>query len=72
MTQRAKSAPLKPLWQLRIRIVLGLPVYFLKRYVLKGLFLKGIYGFAFSLTIAYGRWLKDIKMYERHRLGEGR
>lgn len=67
MTQRAKAAPLKPLWQLRLRIVFGLPVYFLKRYLLKGLFVKGIYGFAFSMTVAHGRWLKDVKMYERHR-----
>ena len=66
MTQRAKSAPLKPLWQLRIRIIGGLPVYFLKRYLLKGLFLKGAYGFSFAMTIAVGRWLKDVKMYERH------
>ena len=68
MTQRAKSAPLKPLWQLRIRIIGGLPVYFLKRYLLKGLFLKGAYGFSFAMTIAVGRWLKDVKMYERHHL----
>ncbi|WP_370338206.1 glycosyltransferase family 2 protein [Parvularcula marina] len=66
MTQRAKSAPLKPLWQLRFRMIFGLPVYFLKRYILKGLFLKGAYGFSFAMTIAIGRWLKDVKMYERH------
>lgn len=69
MTQRAKSAPLKPKWQLVVRIFLGLPVYFLKRYVLKGLFLKGAYGFSFAMTIAIGRWLKDVKMYERHYFG---
>lgn len=69
MTQRAKAAPLKPLWQLRLRIMFGLPVYFLKRYLLKGLFLQGTYGFAFAMTVAQGRWLKDVKMYERHRLG---
>jgi glycosyltransferase involved in cell wall biosynthesis len=69
MTQRAKAAPLKSLWFLRLRILFGLPVYFLKRYLLKGLFLKGIYGFSFAMTIAYGRWLKDVKMYERHHFG---
>ncbi|WOI52793.1 glycosyltransferase family 2 protein [Parvularcula sp. LCG005] len=69
MTQRAKSAPLKPKWLLRLRIVFGLPLYFLKRYLLKGLFLKGAYGFSFCLTIAIGRWLKDVKMYERHYFG---
>ena len=66
MTQRAKSAPLKPKWLLILRIFFGLPIYFLKRYLLKGLFLKGAYGFSFAMTIAIGRWLKDVKMYERH------
>jgi len=68
MTQRAKSAPLKPLWYLRLRIFFGLPLYFLKRYIGKGLFLKGTYGFSFAMTIAIGRWLKDAKMYERHHV----
>lgn len=71
MTQRAKSAPLKPKWLLIIRIFGGLPVYFLKRYLLKGLFLKGAYGFSFAMTIAIGRWLKDVKMFERHHFGGG-
>lgn len=66
MTQRAKSAPLKPKWLLALRIFFGMPLYFLKRYILKGLFLKGVYGFSFAMTIAIGRWLKDIKMFERH------
>lgn len=66
VSQRAKSARLKSLWYLRLRIFGGLPVYFLKRYLLKGLILKGTYGFSFAMTIAIGRWLKDVKMYERH------
>ncbi|MEE4212750.1 MAG: glycosyltransferase family 2 protein [Parvularcula sp.] len=66
MTRRAAGVALKNKTVLALRIVFALPIYFLKRYVGKGLFRRGVYGFAFSLTIAYGRWLKDVKLYERH------
>jgi glycosyltransferase involved in cell wall biosynthesis len=70
MSRRAANVPLKPKSQLALRILFAFPVYFLKRYLLKGLFRRGIYGFAFSMTIAYGRWLKDVKLYERHLAAE--
>ncbi|MCQ8183839.1 glycosyltransferase family 2 protein [Parvularcula maris] len=70
MTRRAANVPLKPKGQLALRILFAFPVYFLKRYLLKGLFRRGVYGFAFSMTIAYGRWLKDVKLYERHLAAE--
>ncbi len=66
MTRRAKGVELKPKPVLALRIFFAFPVYFLKRYLGKGLFLRGAYGFAFCMTIAYGRWLKDVKLYERH------
>ncbi|NRA30608.1 MAG: glycosyltransferase family 2 protein [Parvularculaceae bacterium] len=66
MSRRAAGVKQKSKTSLALRIFFGFPVYFLKRYLLKGLFLKGVYGFAFSFTIAYGRWLKDVKLYERH------
>ncbi|MEM9837559.1 MAG: glycosyltransferase family 2 protein [Pseudomonadota bacterium] len=70
MTRRAAGVALKPKGVLAARIVLAFPIYFLKRYLLKGLWRKGVYGFAFSFTIAYGRWLKDVKLYERHLKAE--
>ena len=70
MTRRAAGVPLKSKPVLALRIVFAFPFYFLKRYLGKALFLKGIYGFAFSMTIAYGRWLKDVKLYERHLRAE--
>lgn len=70
MSRRAAGVPLKPKPVLALRIFFGFPVYFLKRYLFKRLFLKGVYGFAFSFTIAYGRWLKDVKLYERHLRAE--
>jgi hypothetical protein len=50
-----------------LRIVFGLPVYFLKEYFVNGLIRGGIYGFAYACALAFGRWLRDVKMYERHR-----
>lgn len=70
MTRRAEGVKLKSKPVLAFRIVFAMPFYFLKRYLGKALFTRGIYGFAFSWTIAYGRWLKDVKLYERHLAAE--
>lgn len=64
---RGREAKLKPLWSLIPRIFLGFPVYFLKEYLLNGLVRGGIYGFAYAVAIAFGRWMRDVKMYERHK-----
>ena len=47
------------------RVLFALPFYFLKHFVLRGLFRVGIYGIAVAGIAAYGRWLRDAKMYER-------
>lgn len=67
-TTRAAHLKPKPTVQLLIRIFFALPFYFLKRYLLDGLFRAGVQGFTFSLTAAFGRWLRDVKMYERQRM----
>jgi hypothetical protein len=41
------------------------PVYFLKHYALRGYYRLGVYGVATAAILAYGRWLRDAKMYER-------
>lgn len=64
-TARAEAA-LKPLPVVVLRIVFAFPVYFAKRYFLKGLVRKGVYGFAYAVVVASGRWLRDVKMYEIH------
>jgi len=66
---RAREARLKPLWNVVLRVIFGLPLYFLKEYFINGLIRAGVYGFAYACAIAFGRWLRDVKMYERHRLG---
>jgi glycosyltransferase involved in cell wall biosynthesis len=47
-----------------VRVLLAFPVYFAKHYLQRGLFRAGIYGFALASILAYGRWLRDAKMYE--------
>lgn len=64
---RARNLAPKPAPLLVLRIFFGLPFYVAKRYVLDGLFRGGVDGFAFSMTSGFGRWLKDVKMYERRR-----
>ena len=66
---RAREAELKPLWNVILRVIFGLPAYFLKEYVANGLIRGGVYGFAYACAIAFGRWLRDVKMYERHMQG---
>ncbi len=67
-SMRARLLPLKPRAVLAVRILFGLPVYIGKRYLVDGLFRAGVYGFAFSAISGYGRWLRDVKMYERLRM----
>lgn len=64
---RARELEPKAMPFLALRIVFGLPFYFLKRYLLDGLFRGGLYGFSFAMMSGFGRWLRDVKMYERRR-----
>ena len=64
-TTRATALAPKPLPVLILRIFFGLPFYVGKRYLLDGLFRGGVYGFAFSMMSGFGRWMRDVKMYER-------
>ena len=47
------------------RVLFALPFYFFKHLVFRRLFLAGIYGVAVAGISAYGRWLRDVKMYEQ-------
>lgn len=62
---RAKALPLKPKPYLALRIVFGLPFYVAKKYFLQQYFRGGVYGFALAVISGYGRWLRDVKMWER-------
>jgi len=69
---RARELVPKSMPFLVLRIVFGLPFYFLKRYLLDGLFRGGVYGFSFAMMSGFGRWLRDVKMYERRRRERGK
>ena len=64
-TLRAAEAPMRSKTSLALRITCGLPFYFAKRYFLNQYFRGGVYGFALALMSGYGRWLRDVKMWER-------
>lgn len=64
---RARELDPKPMPILILRIFFGFPFYFAKKYFLGGLFRGGIYGFAFSMMSGFGRWMRDVKMFERIR-----
>ncbi|MCI4660754.1 MAG: glycosyltransferase family 2 protein [Neomegalonema sp.] len=70
-TVRAREAGLKSRFSCVLRILFALPFYFLKHYLGRGLFRAGIYGFAISMGAAFGRWMRDVKMYETHRRKSG-
>lgn len=62
---RAREIDPKPTPILVLRIFFGLPFYVGKRYILDGLFRGGVDGFTFSMLSGFGRWMRDVKMYER-------
>jgi glycosyltransferase involved in cell wall biosynthesis len=62
---RARDGRQRGLAQVWFRVVFMLPFYFLKHYLQRQLFRAGTYGFSVALISAYGRWLRDVKMYER-------
>ena len=47
-----------------LRIWLGIPFYFIHKFIFKGMFRAGTYGFTLSVSSAIGRWLKDVKQFE--------
>ena len=62
---RAKALPLKSKSYLALRILFGMPFYVAKKYFLQQYFRGGVYGFALAMMSGYGRWLRDVKMWER-------
>jgi glycosyltransferase involved in cell wall biosynthesis len=63
---RARESRLKSYPAVVLRVIFAMPVYFLRHYLLRGLWRAGLYGFAMAVTAAVGRWLRDVKMLERH------
>jgi glycosyltransferase involved in cell wall biosynthesis len=68
---RARETKLKPKGQLALRVLFGFPFYVLDRLIAKRMYKAGVYGFACAVVIASNRWLKDVKMYEKHLQQKG-
>ena len=47
------------------RVLFAWPFYFVKHYLFRGLYRAGMYGIVLAAISAYGRWLRDAKMYEQ-------
>jgi glycosyltransferase involved in cell wall biosynthesis len=62
---RARETRQRGRFGVGLRVLFALPFYFFKFLVLRQLFRAGLYGVAVSGVSAYGRWLRDAKMYER-------
>lgn len=65
-TLQAGSQKLKSHSGLLMNLVFGFPLDFLRTYFLKRHFTGGSYGFVFSVSRAYARFLKNAKMLEIH------
>jgi glycosyltransferase involved in cell wall biosynthesis len=71
-TVRAAETRRRTKVEVGLRVLFALPVYFLKHYLQRGLFRAGIYGVSLAAISAYGRWLRDAKMYEQILVREAR
>ncbi len=69
-TARLNGKPLLPRHIVIARMAFGFPVYFFKNYILRGMVRGGAYGFSIAAILAFGRWLRDVKMYERQARAE--
>jgi len=65
---RARESKLKSFPGTVLRVWFGFPSYFVKEYFFRGLICGGTYGFAFAMTMSFARWMRDVKMYERHMI----
>lgn len=65
-TRRVTFGTSANIHSVRLRVLFGLPFYFFKAYIMKGLWRAGLYGFIMARLSANGRWLRDAKRYEAY------
>ena len=70
-SMQAEHQPLKPFWFLVIQLVLGIPLDFIKAYLLRRHFTGGSFGVIVSGMFVISRFLKNAKMIERHLRNRG-
>ncbi len=69
---RAQNTKQKPVPILIFRLLFAFPFYFVKMYLLRGLWKVGFYGFMCAVIGAFGSWLGNAKMLERHMMKKER
>ena len=69
MRNRVTGMPPRSYLKSSLRVVLAFPFYFLKYFLVRGLWRVGVYGFCFSFVCAFSRWGRDVKLYERDWAG---
>lgn len=68
-TVRARETKLRSMAALKARMLFAPPFYFARHYFLRGLWRAGWYGFAIARAVSFGRFMRDVKQYERRRRG---
>lgn len=65
-----KSPFLKPRGFLlsALKVYFGLPVYFFIRYVVRGFWREGSYGFMAAVAVSYAHWCRHAMLHESHLL----
>lgn len=63
-SRRAADGKKKSLGQIRFRLVFGPSFYFMKAFIMRGLWRAGLYGLVIARLSALSRWLRDAKLYE--------
>lgn len=64
-TIRARETRQRTRAVVALRVLFALPFYFVRHLVVRRLIRAGTYGVAVAGISAYGRWLRDVKMYEK-------
>lgn len=67
---RGREKKLKSYWFVVLRLWFGFPFYFLRGLFIRGMWRYGLYCWIVAATVAFSRWLTDVKMYEIHHLKE--
>ncbi|MEL7216317.1 MAG: glycosyltransferase family 2 protein [Pseudomonadota bacterium] len=63
-SNRAENAKQRSVGQLRARVLVGFPIYFLRNYLYRGGWRAGTYGVALSAILSWSRWLRDVKQFD--------
>ena len=64
-SNRAENAKTRSIMELRLRVLIGFPIYFLRNFIIRGGWRAGTFGFALSGVLSWSRWLRDVKQFDQ-------